>query len=72
MFDKKKIGRMFQEARKEKGMTQHQLADMADLSRNYISDIENGRYSPSAETLFRICSILEINLNKLIMTALQE
>jgi transcriptional regulator with XRE-family HTH domain len=66
MIDKKEIGKLIQESRKNKEMTQQQLAEKTGLSRNYISDVENGRYTPSAETLFRICSILEIDLNNFI------
>lgn len=66
MINQKKIGELIKESRKNKEMTQQQLAEKTKLSRSYISDVENGRYTPSAETLFKICYILEIDLNNFV------
>lgn len=60
---KKEIGNLIKQARSRKNLTQKSLADKCLISRNYISDIENGRYSPSVETLVNISKILNINLN---------
>jgi transcriptional regulator with XRE-family HTH domain len=60
---KKEIGNIIKEARRRKNMTQQLLADKCFISRSYISDIENGRYSPSVETLLNLSRILGINLN---------
>ncbi|MBN1067145.1 helix-turn-helix transcriptional regulator [Clostridium botulinum] len=60
---KKEIGNLIKQARTRKNITQKYLADKCLISRNYISDIENGRYSPSVETLVNISKILNINLN---------
>lgn len=54
MLDKKMVGQIVQNRRKEKQLTQSEVAELTGLSRNYLSDIENGRYMPSAETLFRL------------------
>ena len=40
-MDQKKIGSFLKELRKEKGLTQEQLAELADLSTTHISNIEN-------------------------------
>lgn len=70
---KKIIGNMIAEKRQEKGYTQQQLSDFTGLSRNYISDIENGRYAPSVEALTEIAKYLGINLNFLTsMTEIQD
>lgn len=60
---KEKIGKKIKEGRREKGLTQLQVSGITKLSRNYISDIENGRYAPSVDALMRIATCLEVDLN---------
>lgn len=60
---KKVIGEKIKESRLKKGWTQEKLADETQLSRTYISDIENARYIPSISTLVNIASHLNINLD---------
>lgn len=59
------IGKTIKQARESKKITQQDLSKQAGISRNYISDIECGRYIPSVETLLSISSILKIDLNLL-------
>ena len=58
-----KIGVSIKKARKNKRLTQKQLSEKVDTSRNYISDIECGRYIPSVVKLLSISTVLEIDLN---------
>lgn len=51
--------------RKERGMTQMQLAEKADVSRNYIQRIETAAASCTVNTLIDIADALEIPLKKL-------
>ena len=60
-FEAFKIGVMLQEMRKEKGLTQEQLAEKTGTKKSYISRIENGRGNIQLSTLIRI---FEIGLNK--------
>lgn len=70
---KSKIGKAISKKRQEKRLTQQMLADTAGLSRNYISDIENGRYTPSVDALSRLAKCLELDLNFLLnLTEIQE
>ena len=48
------------EARKEKGLSQAELAKMVGVSRNTISSIETGQFSPTA----KLALILSIALEK--------
>lgn len=48
-----------------KNYSQEQLAEMCGLSTHYISDIENGKYSPSIPTIERIAKALEITADVL-------
>lgn len=62
--DKKKfIGKLVKNARTNKKLTQLEVSKKTSISRNYISDIENGRYMPSVETLMTLAYLLEIDLN---------
>lgn len=71
MVDKKTLGKIIQGKRKELGKTQSKLAEETDLSRNYISDIENGRYTPSIDSLTKIAVSLGLDLNVIKMTEIQ-
>jgi putative transcriptional regulator len=49
-----KIGNRLKLARVEKGLTQAELADLADVTRQTIGLIEGGRYNPT----LKLCLIL--------------
>ena len=48
------------ETRKEKNISQQELADMVGVSRNTISSLETGQYEPTA----KLALILSIALDK--------
>lgn len=66
------LGQAIRNKRLEKRATQEEIAKQIGLSRNYLSDIENGRYMPSVETLIKIASVLELDLNFLKSTNISE
>ena len=43
-----------EEIRKQRGITQEELAEALEVSRQTISSIENGRYNPSIILAFKI------------------
>ncbi len=45
--------------RKEKQLTQTDLAEMVGVSRNTISSIETGQYSPTAKLALILCVALD-------------
>ncbi|MCH7413112.1 helix-turn-helix transcriptional regulator [Belliella sp. R4-6] len=45
--------------RKKQNVSQEKLAELADLDRTYISDIENGKRNVSIETVFKIANALD-------------
>ena len=51
--------------RMEKGLSQQDLADMVGVSRNTISSIETGQYSPTAKLALVICIALEKKFEEL-------
>lgn len=63
---KETIGKMIKAKRREKNLTQLQVSETTSLSRNYISDIENGRYMPSVNALTKLAKCLNLDLNFLL------
>jgi DNA-binding XRE family transcriptional regulator len=53
-FEAFRLGVMLQEMRKEKGLTQAQLAEKCGTTKNYISRIENDASDIRLSTLMRI------------------
>ncbi len=51
--------------RKNKHISQEKLAEMVDLSREYITRVENGQKNISLKKLFAIADALEVGFNKL-------
>ncbi len=45
--------------RKEKGLSQSELADMVGVSRQTISSIETGQFNPTAKLAFLLCIALD-------------
>jgi len=56
----KKLGERIRKIREQKKITQEMLAETIGLSNNYISNIERSRSIPSLETLIKICNVLEV------------
>lgn len=51
--------------RLEKGMTQGELAQLTNVSRQTIGLIEKGEYNPSLKLCIEICKSLGVTLNDL-------
>lgn len=54
------------ELRKEKGLTQAELAELADVSRQAVSKWETGEKIPSSEKLIRLSEIFAVPLDCLV------
>lgn len=52
--------------RKQKGITQNDLADQLAVQRTMISAYEDGRSEPKLATLQKICELLEVGIEELI------
>ncbi|MBQ6323797.1 MAG: helix-turn-helix domain-containing protein [Bacilli bacterium] len=65
-MNQEKIGRFIAELRKEKNMTQQELADKLNITDRAISHWENGRSMPDAGVILELCKILNININELL------
>jgi len=60
------FGRRLRDLRKARGLTQEALAEAADLSGNYISDLELGLKVPSLTILVRLSEALDIGTPELL------
>lgn len=59
---RQRIGAALSELRRQRGMTQQQVADVAQIQRNHISRIEAGRYSVGFDTLQTIAEALDADI----------
>lgn len=65
-MDQVKIGQFIQTLRKEKGLTQKDLADRIGVSDKAVSKWENGRGMPDTALLTPICRELDVSINELL------
>ena len=59
------IGSRIKEKRKERHITQQELADRADLPYSYMSEVESGKHNITCELLFRIAEGLGVSWGEL-------
>jgi transcriptional regulator with XRE-family HTH domain len=59
------IGRRIRQLRLERNMTQQVLADAAELTKGYLSRIENSPTSPPVSTLINIANALGVGIDEI-------
>ncbi len=59
MKEKLELKNNLKEIRKEKGLSQAQLAERVGVSRNTISSIETGQFNPTAKLALILCIALD-------------
>ena len=57
-YNKEDIGERIQRKRYSLNITQEQLAEMINTSKNTISNVERGENPPSVEFIINICNVL--------------
>lgn len=60
------IGRVIRSNRERRGLSQESLAELAELSRTYLGEIERGEAVPSLITLQKLADALGEKLSTLI------
>lgn len=65
-MDSQKIGMLIAKLRKEKGLTQKQLADLMNLSDRTISKWERGAGFPDISLLEMLSEIFKVDINKIL------
>ena len=61
-----KIGDNIRTARKQKGYSQEEFADIAGFSRSYYTEIETGKQNISIRNLIKILEALNVDPNEII------
>ena len=64
------IGMNIRKYRKQRKLSQEQLAEKAGLSTNYIGMLERGEKTPSLETFLKIANILDVSADMLLADVL--
>jgi transcriptional regulator with XRE-family HTH domain len=62
------LGRAVKVLRTERGLERRDLADLADISYPYLSEIENGKKRPSSRALLQIANALGVPASALLET----
>lgn len=65
-MDQKKIGLFLKELRKEKGLTQQQLAEIMNVSNRSISRWETGSNMPDLDLLISIANYYDVELKEIL------
>lgn len=66
-MDCTKVGRLIFDLRKEKGLTQKQLADAMNISDKTISKWERGLGCPDVSLLHELSEVLSVNIEKILL-----
>ena len=71
MLDAVVVGRVIQDCREKKGLSQAVVSGFADIGRTHLSAIERGERKPTLETFFRICDALQVRPSEM-MAKIEE
>lgn len=71
-MDQKRIGAFIARCRKEKNLTQMQLAELLGITNQAVSKWENGRGMPEVSLLQPLCKVLGISLNELFRESIYQ
>ena len=66
MDAKGRVARNLQRMRRERGLTQEELAHKSGIHQTYLSGVEGGKRNPSLLVLERIASALDADISDLI------
>ncbi|MCD1266699.1 transcriptional regulator [Shinella sumterensis] len=60
-----RVSRNIQRLRREKGLSQEDVAHAADVHQTYLSGVEGGKRNPSIDVLSRIAKALGVDISEL-------
>jgi transcriptional regulator with XRE-family HTH domain len=66
------VARNLRILRKQKGLSQEELADSAGINRNYVGQIEREEKSPTIDVIEKLCDPLEVNPATLLSQNVQK
>jgi transcriptional regulator with XRE-family HTH domain len=62
---KHRLGIIIKKLRKDKSISQEELALLADIDRTYVGDIEKGERNISIDVLEKLANTLEISMSEI-------
>lgn len=65
-MNQEKIGKFIADCRKEKGLTQMQLAEKLNITNRAVSKWETGKSCPDVSLMLELCNVLGITVNELL------
>ena len=65
-MDQVKIGKFISQCRKDKNLTQAQIAEKLSITDRAVSKWENGRSLPDSSIMLELCEMLGISVNELL------
>ena len=63
---RERVGLNLQRLRREKGLSQEELADLAGIHQTYLSGVERGKRNPTVSVLQRIAEALGSDIEDLV------
>jgi len=64
--ESEKLGKNLKRIRIKKAISQGDIARSLDVSRGFISNIENGKTNPTLETIARLAKAVGVSTNELL------
>lgn len=65
-MNQEKIGKFIADCRKEKGLTQLQLAEKLNITNRAVSKWETGKSCPDVSLMLELCNVFGITVNELL------
>lgn len=59
-----RVSRNILRIRREKGLSQEDISDLADIHQTYLSGVEGGKRNPSILVLERIAKALKVDISE--------
>lgn len=66
MLDKKLFGNRLLELREQKGLSQKAIAELLDVTRTQVSDIENGKSGTNLDRFYQLCEFYQVSADYLL------
>lgn len=63
--ESKKLGNNLKAIRTRQNITQSELADLIDVDKSFVSNIENGKNNPTLSTITNLAKALKVPVDEL-------
>jgi transcriptional regulator with XRE-family HTH domain len=63
-FDFRALGQTIKAARKERGLTRNQAAEIINIDPRYLTNIENKGQNPSLQNLYKLVTLFNISVDQ--------